>query len=103
MGMLASLRLLVASAGWLAAISGLAVGQERPLTGTVGVSSDYTFRGVSQTLSITGDPSLVVKGAAAVGVGIKARRPQITVHLRRLRHDGHALSPFLLQMTRTIK
>ena len=69
MGMLASLRLLVASAGWLAAIPGLAVGQERPLTGTVGVSSDYTFRGVSQTL---GDPALQASADLDLPAGLYA-------------------------------
>jgi uncharacterized protein (TIGR02001 family) len=59
----------VASLGLLAAIPGTAEGQERLVSGTVGVSSDYTFRGVSQTL---GNPALQVSADLDLPAGFYA-------------------------------
>jgi len=55
MGTLASHRLLLVSLGLLAAIPGVAAAEEPVFGGSIAVTSDYTFRGVSQTL---GDPAL---------------------------------------------
>ena len=49
-------------------------------------------------LAITGYPSLVESGEAAVGVGMDARRPTILVHNGQMKAVGHNLSFKLLQL-----
>jgi hypothetical protein len=58
----------------------------------------------NKVLSITGTPSLVESGEAAVGVGVRENgRAEMIVNLRRLRSDGHQVSSYLLELARVVK
>jgi hypothetical protein len=54
-------------------------------------------------LSITGIPSLVENGTAAIGLGVVEGKPKILVHLGKLRAEGHEVSAKLLQLARVIE
>jgi len=56
----------------------------------------------SQILSITGIPSLVESGAAAIGLGISESKPKIVIHLGELKAEGHEVSAKLLQLAKVI-
>ncbi len=57
----------------------------------------------SKVLCISGYPSLVLGGQASVGVDKKPDgKPQILVHLRRLKAEGHELSSDVLRLARVV-
>lgn len=54
-------------------------------------------------LCVSGHPELAERGQVAVGLARSGDgRPEIVVHLRRLRAEGHELSANLLRLTRII-
>lgn len=56
-----------------------------------------------QVLCISGYPSLVLAGQASIGVDKKADgKPQILVHLPRLKAEGHELSSDVLRLARVV-
>jgi hypothetical protein len=57
----------------------------------------------NQILSITGFPSLVESGTAAIGLGIAEGKPKILVHLGILKAEGHEVSAKLLQLAKVIE
>ena len=54
-------------------------------------------------LSISGVPEFVARGDVAIGVGIKDQKPEIVVHLRRVKAEGHDLAAGLLEVARVIR
>jgi hypothetical protein len=54
-------------------------------------------------LSISGNPEFVLRGDVAIGVGAKEQKPEILVHLRRVKTEGHDLSAGLLEVARVIR
>jgi len=57
----------------------------------------------NQILSITGIPSLVESGAAAIGLGVLDSKPKIIVHMGELKAEGHEVSAKLLQLAKVIE
>ena len=56
-----------------------------------------------KVLCISGYPALVLEGKASIGVDKKADgKPQILVHLRRLKAEGHELSSDVLRLARVV-
>ncbi|HET9450723.1 MAG TPA: hypothetical protein VFO83_07580 [Aggregicoccus sp.] len=56
-----------------------------------------------KVLCISGYPALVLAGQASVGVDKKADgKPQILVHLKRLKAEGHELSSDVLRLARVV-
>jgi hypothetical protein len=54
-------------------------------------------------LSISGVPDFVLRGDVAIGVGTKDQKPEILVHLRRVKTEGHDLSAGLLEVAKVIR
>jgi hypothetical protein len=83
------------------------------LAGNIGdVSAIYIAAGAAsaesvcqknQILSITGFPSLVENGTAAIGLGVVESKPKILVHLGKLKAEGHEVSAKLLQLAKVIE
>jgi hypothetical protein len=57
----------------------------------------------NKVLTISGMPSLTEAGTVAVGIGVRDDRPEIVVHLGRLKAEGHELSSELLRLSRVIR
>lgn len=57
----------------------------------------------SGVLTISGVPSLVEQGHAAIGVGENGGKAEIIVNLPRLKEEGHDLSAQLLKLARVIQ
>ena len=57
----------------------------------------------NQVLTISGDPSLAEDGHVAIGVDVRDDRPEIVVHMGRLKAEGHVLSSELLRLSRIIR
>lgn len=64
------------------------------------VQSLCASRGI---LSVSGYPALAESGSVAVGIGVHEQKPQILVHLERLRIEGHQLAAELLSLARVIR
>jgi hypothetical protein len=56
-----------------------------------------------RALSISGVPELAESGSVAVSIGEEDSRPQIIVHMKRLRDEGHSFSAQLLRLARVIQ
>ncbi len=55
-------------------------------------------------LTMTGQPALVANGTLAVGLDLnEARRPQIIVHMARLKTEGHQLAAAVLRLAKRIE
>lgn len=54
-------------------------------------------------LSVSGFPELAESGKVAVGIGVHEQKPQILVHLERLKVEGHWLAAELLNLARVIR
>lgn len=56
-----------------------------------------------KVLCISGSPALVLEGKASIGVDRKPDgKPQILVHLKRLKAEGHELSADVLRLARVV-
>ena len=54
-------------------------------------------------LSVTGLPELVLTGKVAIAVGLRGKRPEILVHLKRLKDEKHDIAVSLLNLARVIR
>lgn len=54
-------------------------------------------------LSVSGVPELAVDGRVAVGIGTRDQKPEILVHLKRVKAEGHELAAELLNLARVIR
>lgn len=54
-------------------------------------------------LSVSGVPELAVSGQVAVGIGTRDQKPEILVHLKRVKAEGHEFSAELLSLARVIR
>ena len=54
-------------------------------------------------LSVTGLPELVLTGKVAIAVGLPGKRPEILVHLKRLKDEKHDIAVSLLNLARVIR
>lgn len=46
---------------------------------------------------------LVLRGRVSIGVGTKNQKPEILVHLRRMKENDHDLAAALLEVARVIR
>lgn len=54
-------------------------------------------------LTVSGIPELALRGEVAIGIGIADQKPQILVHLRRLKTEGHDLAWGLLEVATVVR
>ena len=57
----------------------------------------------NHVLSISGAPELAERGDVSIAIGRDRRKPELVIHLSRLRAEGHALSSELLKLARIIR
>lgn len=57
----------------------------------------------NQVLTISGVPSFAEDGHVAIGVDLRDGRPEIVVHMARLKSEGHEFSSELLRLSRIIR
>lgn len=57
----------------------------------------------TKVLTISGMPALTEEGTVAVGVDWRDERPEVVVHLGRLKAEGHDISSELLRLSRVIR
>jgi hypothetical protein len=57
----------------------------------------------NKVLSVSGLPELVSAGKVAVGIGLKDQKPEILVHIRRVKSEGHDLAAALLNLATVIR
>ncbi len=69
---------------------------------TSGAESAKAVCQKNQVLCITGLPSLVESGTAAIGLGVSDNKPKIWIHLGELKAEGHEVSANLLQLAKVI-
>lgn len=79
-----------------------------------GAAAAYVLPGVSSALvkelcaengvlSISGLPSLAEEGDVSISIGTKGRKPQIIIHMGRVRAEGHELSAEILKLAKLIR
>lgn len=56
-----------------------------------------------RVMSISGAPELAERGEVSVAIGQADRKPEIVIHLNRLRSEGHELSSAVLGLARVIR
>ncbi len=56
-----------------------------------------------RVLSVSGLPELATTGKVSVGIGLKDQKPEILVHIRRVKAEGHELSSGLLSLATVIR
>jgi len=71
-----------------------------PGTDAEALESLCTEHGV---LSVSGVPELAVRGHVAVGIGTHDQKPEILVHLKRVKAERHELAAELLNLARVIR
>ena len=71
-----------------------------PGVDTAGVK---TICEANRVLTISGMPKLAEKGEVSIGLGTRDNKPEIVVHLDRVKAEGHELSSELLRLSRVIR
>jgi hypothetical protein len=56
-----------------------------------------------RVLSVSGLPDLATTGKVSVGIGLKDQKPEILVHIRRVKSEGHELASGLLNLATVIR
>lgn len=95
-------------------ISARAVSLEGVSSEIQNASAAYILPGASSTrvrelctdhgvLSISGEPALVERGDVSIAIGKKGRKPQIIIHMNRLRDENHVLSAEVLKLATVIR
>jgi hypothetical protein len=56
-----------------------------------------------RVLSVSGLPELATTGKVSVGIGLKEQKPEILVHIRRVKSEGHELASGLLSLATVVR